>query len=454
MSVVVRFAPSPTGYLHIGGLRTALFNWLLALRHKGKFLLRIEDTDKARSTPEAIDAIIKGLDWVGINYQKPHLLQSTRAQRHQEVALELLALGKAYKCFCSQQEVEKTREEHQVFRSPWRDVPPEQHPNKEYSVRLKVPLDQEIVLKDMVGGDIVFLTDHIEDFVLLRSDGTPVFILAVATDDHDTGVTHILRGDDHVTNTPKQLLIYQSIGWNPPHIGHIPLIHGQDGAKLSKRHGATNVEQYISDGYLPEALCNYIMRLGWHYGDQEMISVESAAEIFEVKDLGKSPSRIDFDKMKHINSLYIKQTPATKILELISNKKDFTKYSLDYLCQAIDFVKNRVSLLTELYQELIVLLPDFMPQIQMEEISNAENLLIAYERLIHLDQTTKDKDLVQNYLKNPLINMKFGEFMKPIRYVVTGRKDGIGVFDIIQIMGLGHVMRRIKRAIDDFGITQ
>ncbi|HEX8414864.1 MAG TPA: glutamate--tRNA ligase, partial [Sphingomicrobium sp.] len=313
--VVTRFAPSPTGYLHIGGARTALFNWLFARHHGGKYLLRIEDTDKARSTQPAIDAILDGLEWLGISGDEPPYFQSQFEQRHAEVAHQLIERGAAYRCYLSTEELKERREKAQADRRPfrleseWRDCADAPSADAPFVVRIKAPREGETVIDDLVQGRVTVSNSEIDDFVLLRSDGTPTYMLAVVVDDHDMGITHVIRGDDHLNNAFRQLAIIDSMGWQRPAYAHVPLIHGQDGAKLSKRHGALGVDNYRDElGVLPEALFNYLLRLGWGHGDEEIISREQAIDWFDVDHVGKSPSRFDLKKLENLNGHYIRES--------------------------------------------------------------------------------------------------------------------------------------------------
>jgi glutamyl-tRNA synthetase len=330
MSVVTRFAPSPTGFLHIGGARTALFNWLFARRHGGTYLLRIEDTDRARSTQEAIDAIIEGLDWLGLNADADPVYQFARAERHREVADEMVARGAAFRCYLSTEEADaeraRSQTEGRAFRSPWRDggaAPTD----RTFVIRLRAPDDGDILNDDLVQGPVRVKARDIDDLVLVRADGVPTYMHAVVCDDHDMGVTHAIRGDDHLTNAARQIPIFRAMGWEPPRYAHIPLIHGPDGAKLSKRHGALAVQAYREMGYLPEGLCNYLMRLGWSHGDQELMTLDEAAAVFDLANIGRGPARLDFAKLDFVNAHYMKSAGderlAALVLEHIAAQRDW-----------------------------------------------------------------------------------------------------------------------------------
>lgn len=317
-SIITRFAPSPTGFLHIGGARTALFNYLFAKHMGGKFLLRIEDTDRARSTKEATQAILDGLSWLGLKWDDEVVFQFARAGRHAEVAKQLVEAGKAYYCYTTQAELEAWREANPnaKFKSPWRDsdaTPPDAVPP---AIRLKAPQEGSVTVSDHVRGSVTVEAAELDDMVLLRGDGTPTYMLAVVVDDHDMGITHVIRGDDHFTNTFRQVLIYDAMGWGVPEFAHIPLIHGEDGAKLSKRHGALGAHEYEKMGYLPEAMRNYLLRLGWSHGDDEIISDAQAVDWFELDGLGSSPSRLDMDKLNSVNAHYMKQAEPSRLRQL------------------------------------------------------------------------------------------------------------------------------------------
>lgn len=324
MSVVVRFAPSPTGYLHIGGARTALFNWLYARHCGGKYLLRIEDTDRARSTPEAIAAILDSLHWLGLDPDEPPVYQSQRFERHREVALRLLAEGKAYRCWCTPEELEEMRARQRAEGRPMRydrrcrHRPPDwERPGVRPVIRLAVPTEGETVIEDLVQGTVRVANETLDDMVLLRSDGTPTYMLSVVVDDHDMGITHVIRGDDHLTNTFRQLQLYRAMGVEPPAFAHVPLIHGRDGAKLSKRHGAVSVLEYREMGILPEAMRNYLARLGWSLGDREILTTEEMIEHFDIRDVGRSPARFDMDRLLFVNAHWMRGKDDAELVELI-----------------------------------------------------------------------------------------------------------------------------------------
>jgi len=314
MTVRTRFAPSPTGYLHIGGARTALFNYLFARHHKGAYLLRIEDTDRERSTQAAVDQILESLEWLGLSPDEPPVFQASREARHAEIAHALLAMGKAYRCWATPEELAAMREQAAAEGRPprydrrWRDREPgPEQQDKPYAIRIKAPIEGETVVHDLVQGEVRVANTELDDMIILRSDGTPTYLHAVVVDDHDMEITHVIRGDDHLTNTFRQCMVYDAMGWRRPYFAHIPLIHGADGAKLSKRHGAVSVLEFREQGFLPEAVCNYLLRLGWGHGDEEIVPRDRAVELFDIKDVGRAASRMDYAKLSHVNGVYLRQ---------------------------------------------------------------------------------------------------------------------------------------------------
>ncbi len=454
--VVTRFAPSPTGFLHIGGARTALFNYLLARHHGGKFLLRIEDTDKVRSTTSAKDALLSGLKWLGLKWDGEEIYQSSRENRHKEVALELLAKGKAYRCFSTQEEVGVAREEAVkagksfLFESPWRDADPSSYPkDQKPAIRLKAPKTGVTITHDLVQGDVSTDNNHIDDLILLRSDGTPTYMLAVVVDDHDMGVTHIIRGDDHLTNTPKQILIYEALGWDVPSFSHISLIHGPDGAKLSKRHGAVGIEWYKDAGYLPEAMCNYLMRLGWSHGNDEIITMEDAIKWFDVNQIGKSPSRLDFAKMNNINAHYIKAKSNDYLSKIVIDNLRCDNESASYIEKGMESLKVRAQLIPDLVNLSKIYLMDRPLEISdeankiVEEID--KNLIEEICNLV-MDLQDMNHEYIQEAFKKFAAEkgIKIGELMKPVRALMTGSTTSPSVFEIISIIGKDNTLKRLK----------
>ncbi|MEM9736036.1 MAG: glutamate--tRNA ligase, partial [Pseudomonadota bacterium] len=358
--IVTRFAPSPTGFLHIGGARTALFNWLFARGRGGQFVLRIEDTDKARSTPEATEAIFAGMRWLGLDWDGEAVSQASRVTHHAEAAARMLSAGTAYKCFATKEEIDAFREAEKaagrpaIFQSPWRDR--DDHPDGPYTIRLKAPREGQITVADAVQGSVTWEADQLDDLILLRSDGTPTYNLAVVVDDHDMGVTHVIRGDDHLTNAARQSLIYRGLGWEAPVFAHIPLIHGPDGAKLSKRHGALGVEEYQKMGYLPEGMRNYLARLGWSHGDEEFFTTEQAVEWFGLEAVGKAPARFDFAKLENLNGQHMRAASDARAFDALQsyvaaqNLGELDDVATARLQAGMASLKERAKTVVELYE--------------------------------------------------------------------------------------------------------
>lgn len=456
--VITRFAPSPTGFLHIGSARSALFNYLFAKHHDGKFLLRIEDTDRERSTDEAVDAILNGMKWMELDHDDEPIYQSERADRHQKAALELLQNGSAYTCFMSKEEIEQQREKARkegksfIVNSPWRDTDPSTHPRDISPViRLKAPKSGETIINDLVQGEVRVANDHLDDMILLRSDGSPTYMLAVVVDDHDMGITHIIRGDDHLTNAFRQKVLYEAFGWDVPEMAHIPLIHGPDGAKLSKRHGALGVEAYRDMGYLPEALQNYLLRLGWSHGNDEIISKENAIKWFGLDAVNKGPARIDFDKMKHVNAHYIKEKNSQELLNLIiDDLGEVSDQSKEAILKAMDSIKVRTSLIPEITELARIYIIEKTPTRSdgaNEIINNIDKSLIA--EVVELIDLADNLDNISDKLKAfaGSKNMKLGALMKPIRAFLTGMENSPSVFEIIQIIGKEATIARLTGGI-------
>ena len=460
MTIKTRFAPSPTGYLHIGGARTALFNYLFAKANNGEFLLRVEDTDAERSTESAKQAILKSLKWLDLIPDAEIIYQSARADRHAEITAELIAAGKAYYCFTPQAEIAKARDEaraagkHFIFHSPWREASKDQHPeNQKPVIRLKAPREGETVINDLLQGRVVVQNSHLDDMVLLRGDGTPTYMLAVVVDDHDMKITHIIRGDDHLSNAPRQQLIYQAMGWDVPQMVHIPLIHGPDGAKLSKRHGALGADAYKEIGYLPEALNNYLLRLGWSHGDDEIITRAQAIEWFGVEGLGKSPSRIDFNKMKHMNAIYLRAMDNKTLLRMIVDEFDYnlSDESKQYIKQAMESLKLRAELVPDLIDLAKIYSIDKPLKITTEAaeiIKECDKQLVAkvIEAINNIESNEFNKDTIQVTLKELATtnDLKLGALMKFARALITGRTATPSVFEIIAIIGKKHSTERLQ----------
>ncbi len=458
MTVRTRFAPSPTGYLHIGGARTALVNYLFAKHHGGKFLLRIEDTDSTRSTWEAKQAIITSLEWLDISHDEEIIYQSERANRHREVAYKLVEMGKAYYCFSSQNEIAAMREralldrEHFIFHSPWRDKTQDQNPDGiKPVIRIKAPRDGQTIVDDLLQGKVAVQNSHLDDMILLRSDGTPTYMLAVVVDDHDMEITHIIRGDDHLNNASRQQLIYEAMGWNIPKMVHIPLIHGPDGTKLSKRHGALGVESYKDMGYLPLALNNYLLRLGWSHGDDEIISRQQAVEWFSIEGMGKSPARLDFAKMNHMNAHYLRSMKEADLAKLIFENLDqnLSEQSKNNITLGLEAMKPRA----ELVKDLVDLSSIFIVDIEIKCTEEAKSLKDECDSSI-VDKVVSainnimefNRDNIQIALKevSQETQMKFGDLMKYVRAFITGRTASPSVFEIMEIIGKDNSINRLK----------
>jgi glutamyl-tRNA synthetase len=459
--VVTRFAPSPTGFLHIGGARTALFNWLFSRHHGGKALLRIEDTDRVRSTQEAIDAIIDGLAWLGLDWDEDPVFQSERGARHVEVAEKLLEHGHAYHCYATQEELEEMRAAQRAAREPlrydgrWRHRDPSEAPaGAPFVVRLKTPEEGETVIEDAVQGRVTVQNSELDDYILLRSDGTPTYMLAVVVDDHDMGVTHIIRGDDHLNNAFRQLPIIRAMdeiegGWPTPVYAHIPLIHGQDGAKLSKRHGAMGVEAYRDEmGILPEALCNYLLRLGWGYGDREIISREEAIELFDITGVGKSPSRFDIAKLQNLNGQYIREASDARLAELVAPRMG-GPVDIALLEKAMPVLKTRAKDLNELAEGALFLFKT-RPLVLTEK---AESLLDSGSRALLAQVSERlapengwTSDALEANLKSMAedLGLGLGKLAQPLRAALTGQTTSPGIFDVLVLLGKEESLARIN----------
>ncbi len=454
-SVVTRFAPSPTGYLHIGGARTALFNWLFARHHGGKALLRIEDTDRKRSTQDAIDKIIEGLDWLGLDYDAPPLFQSDRASRHAEVAQQLLERGHAYKCFATTEELEAMREEQRAKKLPlrydrrWRDRDPSEAPaGAPYVIRLKVPTEGETTIEDAVQGRVTVQNAEIDDYVLLRGDGTPTYMLAVVVDDHDMGVTHVIRGDDHLNNAFRQLPIIKAMGWPEPVYAHIPLIHGADGAKLSKRHGAVGVEGYRDEeGVLPEALFNYLLRLGWGHGDREEIEKAEAIALFDLDHVGKSPSRFDLKKLQNLNGHYIREADDARLAALVAPRIG-PKADVALLTEAMPVLKVRAKDLNELAEGARFLFAKRPLAVTekaaalLDDAGRAVLAEIATALRSQNDWTTEALEATTKALAERL-ELGLGKLAQPMRAALTGTTTSPGIFDVLVLLGRDEALARI-----------
>ncbi|MFD2653595.1 glutamate--tRNA ligase [Brucella rhizosphaerae] len=468
--VVTRFAPSPTGFLHIGGARTALFNWLYAKHSGGKMLLRIEDTDRERSTDAATAAILDGLTWLGLDWDGDAISQFERAPRHREVAEELVAKGKAYYCYATPAELEDMREKARAEGRPprydgrWRDRDPSEAPEGvKPVVRIKAPREGETLVRDAVQGDVRFPNKDLDDFIILRSDGTPTYMHAVVVDDNDMGVTHIIRGDDHLTNAARQTVIYDAMGWEIPQMSHIPLIHGADGAKLSKRHGALGVDAYRAMGYLPEALRNYLVRLGWSHGDDEIMSTEQMIEWFDVKDINKGAARFDFQKLEAINGLYMRSSDdkalfdaLIAVLPEIEGGKEL-EASLDdkgraQLLTAMPGLKDRAKTLVELADgaKFIFAKRPLAFDEKAASLLNDEGRAVLKATLPHLESvnewTVEALDAAVR-AHAEATGLKLGKVAQPLRAALTGRATSPGVFDVLFVLGREESLARVKDQI-------
>jgi len=465
--IVTRFAPSPTGFLHIGGGRTALFNWLYAKRHGGKMLLRIEDTDRERSTAAAINAIIDDLTWLGLNWDGEIIFQFSRAARHRQVVEQLLAAGHAYRCYCSPDELSAMREKARaqgrtrLYEGRCRDrvakdIPASVNP----AIRLKVPLTGETVVDDQVQGQVVWQNENLDDFVLLRSDGTPTYMLAVVVDDHDMGITHIIRGDDHLNNAARQTQIYQALGWKVPVMAHIPLIHGPDGSKLSKRHGALGVDAYRAMGYLPAAMRNYLVRLGWSHGDQEIFSTEEMIAAFDLPQIGRSPARFDFTKLESLNGHYIRAGDDADLIAAIEQllphiaggqelASKMTPVLRAKLLAAMPGLKERAKTLVELFEASRFLWTsrplEIADQAKTLLTGEAKTLIAALlpelEAVPDWNATTVEA-IVRPYAERA--GLKLGAVAQPLRAALTGRTTSPPIFDVLAVLGRDESLARLR----------
>jgi len=465
--VVTRFAPSPTGFLHIGGGRTALFNWLYARRFGGKMLLRIEDTDRERSTAAAIAAIIDGLTWLGLTWDGEIVFQFSRAARHRQIAEQLLAAGKAYRCYASPEELTEMRESarregrSKLYDGRWRDRDPsEAPPGVKPVIRLKAPQTGETVIEDQVQGRVVWQNSDLDDLVLLRSDGNPTYMLAVVVDDHDMNVTHIIRGDDHLTNGARQKHIYEALGWNVPTMAHIPLIHGPDGSKLSKRHGALGVDAYRAMGYLPSAMRNYLVRLGWAHGDQEIFTTEEMIAAFDLPQIGRSPARFDFAKLENLNGHYIRATADADLIaqleELLPHiaggqelAGKMTPALRGMLLTAMPALKERAKTLVELFDATRFLwatrpldLNEQAKGLLTAEAKSATAALLAELTAVPEWSAEAVEGVVRGFAERS--GLKLGAVAQPLRAALTGRTTSPPIFDVLAVLGKDESLARLR----------
>jgi len=465
--IVTRFAPSPTGFLHIGGGRTALFNWLYARHFGGKMLLRIEDTDRERSTVAAINAIIEGLTWLGITWDGEPVFQFSRAERHRAIAEQLLAEGKAYHCYASPEELATMREaarkegRSKLYDGRWRDRAPSEAPaGVKPVIRLKAPLTGETIVEDRVQGRVTWQNSDLDDLVLLRSDGTPTYMLAVVVDDHDMGITHVVRGDDHLTNAARQTQIYQALGWTVPVFAHIPLIHGPDGSKLSKRHGALGVDAYRAMGYLPAAMRNYLVRLGWAHGDQEIFTTDEMIAAFDLGAIGRSPARFDFAKLESLNGHYIRQMPDA---ELVAALEDLLPHIADgdelagkmtpalrgQLMAAMPGLKERAKTLVELFEASRFvwtsrpLVIDAKAQALLTpDAKDAIGALLPELQAVADWKAEAVETVVRGFAERT--GRKLGAVAQPLRAALTGRTTSPPIFDVLVVLGADESLARLR----------
>ena len=462
MTVITRFAPSPTGFLHIGGARTALFNYLFARSNNGKYVLRIEDTDRKRSTEEAVEAIVNGLDWLELSGDEQPVFQYSRQARHKQIANTLLEQGKAYKCYCSADELEEMRAlarregKTALYDRRWREKDPTTvPPNVNPVVRLKSPLKGSTSIDDLVQGRVEVKNEQLDDFVILRADGTPTYMLSVVVDDHDMEISHVIRGDDHLNNAFRQYQIYAAMDWPTPKFAHIPLIHGQDGTKLSKRHGALGIDAYKDQGYLPEALCNYLLRLGWGYENEEIITRKQAISLFEIDAVGKAPSRFDIKKLDNINSTYMREVSEARLSHLIethlfkNQNVTLDPIKLERLNRGLSGLKIRAKNINELAASAMIYIVS--PPINMDE--KADSILSKDARQLirgllepFNELTNWNKTEIEEILKNfaTYRDIKFGSVAQPLRAALTGTTSSPDIFEVIEILGKEEVVQRIE----------
>lgn len=462
MTVRVRFAPSPTGYLHIGGARTALFNYLFAKHNKGKYLLRVEDTDRERSTPEAIEAIFASLNWLGIQSDEEPVFQFSRAQRHAEVAQQLLQSGNAYYCYCSPEELQAMREEAAAKKLPpryngvWRDRDSSSAPaGVKPVIRFKSPQEGSVTIDDHVQGSVTVQNSQLDDMVLLRADGTPTYMLSVVVDDHDMGITHIIRGDDHLNNAFRQHHIYAAMGWKIPEFAHIPLIHGADGAKLSKRHGATSADVYKDMGFLPEAMKNYLLRLGWAHGDDEIISEAQAIEWFSFEGIGRSPARFDMAKLHNLNGHYIRHADDARLFDLTLPfiekhlKRVLAADEADRIARGMPGLKERAKTLIELSESALIYIKPLPLDEKAAALLSQDNTEYLRNLLPKLEACDFTHDALEILLRNAAeeFGIKLGALAAPLRVAVTGRSVSPSLFEVMAILGKEESLKRISEVI-------
>jgi glutamyl-tRNA synthetase len=459
MSVIVRFAPSPTGYLHIGGARTALFNWLFARHHGGRFLLRIEDTDKQRSIPAAIKAIIDGLAWFGLDWDDEIVMQSSRIERHAAVVAEMLARGTAYRCWCTPEELAAMRTKQEAEGRPlryegvWRDRDPSEAPaGVAPVVRVRAEQTGKTVIQDGVQGEVEVANEQMDDLVLLRADGTPTYMLSVVVDDHDMAITHVIRGDDHLTNAFRQIQIYRAMGWDVPQFSHLPMIHGPDGKKLSKRRNAASVEEYRDMGYLPETMRNYLLRLGWAHGDDEIISTAQAIEWFDLPAVGRSPSRLDFKKLDNVNGHYLREADNARLVGMIVPKLGGDALSPVHMARlqaGMDGLKARAKTLVELVRDTAFYVA--ARPLPLDDKALALATPEARRLIGNLSETLRSaEDWSEPTLEIEIRKftdsqgVKFGAVAQPLRAALTGSTVSPGIFEVMSVLGRDESIGRMS----------
>ena len=457
--VVTRIAPSPTGFMHIGTARTALFNWLYARGRNGKFYVRVEDTDRKRSTKEAVDVIINGLNWLGLDYDGDIQSQFERAPRHVEIAKTLLRNGKAYKCFASPEEIKKFKETAQksgtstLFKSPWRNADPSDYPDSPYVIRIKAPETGETIIHDEVQGEISIQNNQLDDMILLRSDGSPVYMLAVVVDDHDMGITHVIRGDDHLNNAARQNLIYRAMEWNIPIYAHIPLIHGEDGKKMSKRHGATSIKEYELSGYSASGLRNYLARLGWSHGDDEYFTDQQALEWFNLINIGKSPARFNLKKLQFLSGKHIKNSDDAALLhETLKfltkvREQHLSEDKIQILNKSLYCLKDKIKTLSELIDKAAFILKSRPIEINSDarlflDEEGRKMLGVLTPQLQNATWTRENLEQVCNSVTESF-GVKFGKLASPIRSALSGQTKTPSVFDMMLILGRDETIARL-----------
>ncbi len=458
--IVTRFAPSPTGYLHIGGARTALFNWLYARGRGGRFLLRIEDTDRERSTPQATAAILRGLTWLGLDWDGEVISQFDRKDRHAEVAHQMLLRGSAYKCFSTQEEIAAFRaastDSYAVFRSPWRDVDPAHHPDAPYVIRMKAPQTGQTVIRDQVQGDVTIQNETLDDMICLRSDGTPTYMLAVVVDDHDMGVTQVIRGDDHLNNAARQQMVYDAMGWTIPVWAHIPLIHGPDGKKLSKRHGAVGVEEYQIMGYPAAGMRNYLTRLGWAHLDAEIFTSDEAKRMFDLRGIGRAAARLDFKKLENTCGHHMAMADDAALLHelqaflAVTQRASLTSGQADLLVKGMYCVKDRAKTFSELLDKAKFMLvsrpiaPDAAASAALDTVSRGI-LKSLTPQLRNVSWTKAGLEAILT-AESATLGIGFGKLAAPLRAALAGRTATPSVYDMMLVLGRDETIQRLEDA--------